>query len=505
MQYADCMKTITRFFVLICLVFAGADAVGQTITVATPQLPVFKGVPYGRPYGGNPQAFTIPAIFEGLTYLDASGAIHPMLATSWERLSDTHWRFRLREGVRFSNGALFNADTVKQNLIFVREEQSAAYSVVQQLAHIQSIAAVNSHTIDIFTKRPDPFMPQLMSVFYMVEPGQWKRLGQQGFGSQPVGTGSFYVTDWSDMVVALERSPEAWRPAKTASLRILEVLNPTTRLQGLLAGDLDVVFSMGPDDRGAIEAAGHTLLARATPGVITMPFNLTVDTPLRDVRVRRAMNHAIDNRAIVESILGPEAVTPTQFTSHMALGFDPDYAPYPYDLDRAKALMAEAGYADGFDFPVEVTQGLSSYSALIYQSVAANLARIEINMEIRPVSVARYMEVLMQGQWKDALAINLDYAVDPTLDALVAIQRHSCSGTIIWYCDEAIMPLIAAAQSTSDPTERLALTQRVVRRQTEEAPGLLLWEKIRYDAVSSRVEGFLHDLNFVHFDRLKRR
>ena len=124
-------------------------------------------------------------------------------------------------------------------------------------------------------------------------------------------------------------------------------------------------------------------------------------------------------------------------------------------------------------------------------------------MEFRPVPIARYMGLLMQGQWNGTMAINLDYAVDPTMDALVPIERHSCSGGIPWYCDTDIMPLLAAAQSTNGLDDRLALTRRVIRRQTEQAPGLLLWEKIRFDAVSNGVRGFAHDLNFVHYDRLK--
>ena len=130
--------------VLACLAAVMAVALvrphcveAQTLRVAVPQLPVFQGVPYGRPFGGNPEAFTIPALFEGLTYLDASGQLRPQLAVAWERITDTHWQFQLREGVRFSNGTPFTADVVRRNLDFVHEETSAAYSVVQQVAHFQ--------------------------------------------------------------------------------------------------------------------------------------------------------------------------------------------------------------------------------------------------------------------------------------------------------------------------------------------------------------------------------
>ena len=483
--------------------FSGVPLYAQEITVAVPLLPSFKGVPYGRPWGGNPDAFTLPAIFEGLTYLNGDGEAQPLLATSWERLGDTRWRFTLREGVRFSNGAPFNAETVQQNLSFIHEAQSAAYSVVRQVAHIARINAPGPHILDVITTYPDPFLPNLMSVVYMVEPGQWNALGSIGFSNEPVGTGPYEVTDWAATTVSLKASAMAWRQAESNTLKIIEVPETTTRLQGLLSGDLDVIFSMGPDDRTVIESAGHRIMVRATPGVVTLPFNLGVESPLQDVRVRRALNHAVDNATIVKAILGDEAVVPTQFASHMAFGFEPGYAPYPYDVERARALMAEAGYAGGFDLPVEVTRGLSSYSTSIYQLVAVYLREIGVNMEIRSVPIPRYAAILMQGQWRNTLAINLDYAVDPTMDALMPIDRHSCSGAITWYCDREIEPLLAAARSTLDLDQRLALTHRAVRRQTEQAPGLLLWEKIRYDAASSRVEGFIHEMNYILFDKLR--
>ena len=202
---------------VIATALASPHRVGaQTLRVAVPQLPVFQGVPYGRPFGGNPEAFTIPALFEGLTYLDASGELQPLLAVSWQRVTDTHWQFRLRQGVRFSNGAPFTADVVRRNLDFVHEETSAAYSVVQQVAHISRITVQDPHTVDVFTQWPDPFLPQLMSIFYMVEPGQWQSLGQNGFGLDPVGTGPFRVVAWTDTVVRFTAADIAWRPANSS-------------------------------------------------------------------------------------------------------------------------------------------------------------------------------------------------------------------------------------------------------------------------------------------------
>ena len=258
---------------------------------------------------------------------------------------------------------------------------------------------------------------------------------------------------------------------------------------------------MGPDDSEIIEASGHRTYIRSAPGVITLSFNLVEDSPLKDVRVRRALNHAVNRAAIVRAILGDQAVVPTQFAAHTAFGFIPGYDPYPFDPDRAKHLLNDAGYGDGFTISAEVVQGMSSYSTAIYQLAAADLAKVGVRLDVRSVPVPRYSAILLQGQW-NGLAVNLDYAVDPTMDALAPIERHSCAWPIPWYCDETIMPILKQAAGATIMDQRLRLTRQAVRRQTEQAPGLLLWEKIRFDAVSEKLDEFVHHINFVPYDQL---
>ena len=471
------------------------------VRIAVPNLPAFKGIPFGRPFGGSPDPFTISAVFEALTFVDSAGQVQPLLATRWERLTPTRWRFHLRKQVSFSNGEPFSAETVRRTLEIVRRPSSALYSVGREMSVITNADTPEDHIVEFETATPLPFLPHLLSIFHVVEPDHWDALGDEAFAENPIGTGPYHASRWGNDVVRLEANTRAWRTPLMEKLEFVEVPNSTTRLQGLLSEDLHVIFSMGPDDAEIIEASGHRVHVRPAPGVITLSFNLIEDSPLKDLRVRRALNHAVDRATIVGAILGERAVVPTQFAAHTAFGYIPDYDPYPYDPNRARQLLEDAGHGDGFVFTAEVVQGMSSYSAAIYQLVAADLAKVGVRLDVRTVPVPRYSSILLQGQW-NGLAVNLDYAVDPTMDALAPIERHSCAWAVPWYCDETIMPILSSAATASSMDERLRLTRQAVHRQTEQAPGLLLWEKIRFDAVAEELEGFVHHINFVPYDKL---
>lgn len=497
-------RLLSAALALAAALVAGGGRAADIVRVAVPQLPTTLGNPYVAPFGGAPSPFSLTAVFEGLSYVDQTGVVRPQLAVAWEQTAPDTWRFRLRTDVVFSNGALFDSGTVVANFEIIRGPESADYAVVRPLAHVTSVKAVAPDVVEFKTRRPDPFLPQLMSILLLTEPAHWRSAGRDGFARNPVGTGPFAAQAWVGKSVRLMRAETAWRRAALAEMEFLEIVDPVSRLQGLLSGDLDVVFSMGPDDVEAITGAGHHVFSRPEPGVVTLIFNTNAKSPLQDVRVRQALNYAVDRTAIVRGILGDKAAIPTQFAPHTAYGFIAGYDPYPHDVAKARRLLEEAGYAQGFAIDAEAVQGMSSYSTSIYQLLAAQLANVGVTLRVSPVQVPRYNAILFQNAWK-GLATNLDYAVDPTMDALAAISRHGCSGVITGYCDEAMMPLLAAAENATDPVARLAATQQVVRRQTEQAPGIPLWEKVRFDAYAGSIEGFVHHLSYVPYDQLQRK
>ncbi len=474
----------------------------KTLSIATPQLPGAKGIPYFRPYGTSPDQLTLTAFFEGLTYLDESGSVQPLLAESWKMMSPLKWHFHLRSGVVFSNGASFDSEVFKKNFDIVRKNDNASFAIRTALEHIVSVTVVSPLEFIIETNRADPFLPNVLSSFFMVEPDYWMEVGPERFSENPIGTGPYEVIDWSPTKVTAEASTTAWRQPNIKNLEVYQMSSASSRVQGLMAGQIDIAFALDADSADLLRASGQRIYNRLEPGLVSLIFNLVEPSPLQDVRVRQALNFAVDRDRILEAILGDSQAVPTQFASRLAFGFDPEYTAYSYDPERAKSLLAEAGYSNGFSFTAEVVQGMSGYSQAIYQVAAQQLSDIGVNLEIRAVPVQRYSEILFQQKWQ-SLATNLDYASDPSMDALMPIRRHSCIGAIDSYCDEELMPLLLEALSTENLEKRKALTQQVIRRTSEQAPGILLWEKVRYDGYSPRLINFVYNVGSVPYHQFE--
>jgi peptide/nickel transport system substrate-binding protein len=260
-------------------------------------------------------------------------------------------------------------------------------------------------------------------------------------------------------------------------------------------------MALGPDQQGQIEAAGHHVLVRPEPSMINLAFILVKDSPLRDIRVRRALNHAVNKQNIVDTILNGEAKVASQTAPAIAFGYDPDLPPYAYDPELAKRLLAEAGYPDGFAMVSEIYAGTSTFAPLVYQQAAADLARVGVKLDVRIVPIPKYSRGLHQGEW-DGTAFGVDYNTAPSFDALRGFYRHSCMWKAPWYCDPTIMPLLKEALGTFDLEKRRALTRQVLKHQRDQAPGLLLHDLVRYDAYSNRITGFDMIAGYVPYDQI---
>ena len=171
--------------------------------------------------------------------------------------------------------------------------------------------------------------------------------------------------------------------------------NPSARLQGLLSGRLHVAMVLGPDEISLVESAGHSMSVQPDTSMIVLAFNLARPSPLHDVRVRHALNHAVNKQAIVDGLLAGQSRVSTQTASAVAFGFDPNLKAYEYDPDLARDLLADAGYPDGFTMIAEVLNVTSSFAGPAYQQVVADLARVGVDVELRAIPVPKYALTLL--------------------------------------------------------------------------------------------------------------
>lgn len=479
-----------RFWVIAVLWTLGAApaaAAEKVFRIGISSAPPAKGNPYSTT-GTTPNLFWT-AIYDSLTNIDNDGNVQPWLALEWAPKNDTTWVFKLRPNVVFSNGEPFNAETVKVVLDMLKTEHGAGMSwgrdVRRQYAGVE---VIDELAVAITTTEPNGLLPNYLFGLHMAPARHIERVGLKGLADLPVGTGPFVVEEWRNNQVRLVANPKSWRRPKVDTLEVLWVPDASARMHALETNRIDVAIGLGTDDKARLEAAGHRLHLRAPTRVMSLALMTTDESsPFQDPRVRRAVNLAVDRSRITQVLLGGLVEPASQPAARNAVGYDPQLQPYPYDPDRARALLAEAGYPDGFAFLTEATGGTLPNDTAILQQIAADLAEVGVTMELRIVPFPQILKTIIQGTFR-GLAVLADFN-NWQADALRPFTRtnHACRGLGPWYCDMRIQAVIDEAERTLNLAERTRLTQQVVKHYRDEASTLLLFPAMGLDGIAERV------------------
>lgn len=485
---------------LLVVLALPARAADTTVTVGINAFPASKGNPYSGIY--VPSVITWSALFESLTHVDAGGNLVPWIATAWEQTSDTTWRFKLRPGLVFANGEALDAHAVAAAVGYItglgRERSEPA---ARELDHVVSARALTNLDVEIITSNGTPFLPQELTNLRLVPPKAWQDLGVQSFSVNPIGSGPFQVETWTESRLVLTPNLRAWRKPKIDRLILQPAPNISTRLQALQSGDLDIATSIPADAIEDIEAAGGTVYTVGLPGAYSIILNMVKTPAFRDVRVRQALNHAVNKDIIIEQLLAGRTLAVSQPAAHVAFGYDDTLKPYVYDPDKARQLLTEAGYAGGLTFVLESSGGVGTTNA-IYQQVAANLALVGVTMVIRIIPITQMLANIQSGDWQgDAFAMSY---FTGTFDAMRPQRNQSCLWVNPWFCDEAIMPTIEAAFAESDVNRREVLTRQVMNYAHNNAQGLFLYENVAFDGLAPGIEGYRSDYGFIHYDAVRK-
>lgn len=300
------------------------------------------------------------ALFEPLIWdFDArapegeKSGLRPALATEWENIDDLSWRFKLREGVTFHNGVPFTADAVKWSI--ERPFQDGFPSGDKFLdVPIDHVEIVNDYEVIIHTTEPVPILPERLSRngAFILEPGHYQAIEDiDDYRLNPMGTGPFKLNEYrADDRIILDRHDDYWGWHDNSNVERLVFRNipeQSTALSELIDGNVDII-GLQPDLVDAAERVnGVTTIVAPSLVRGMLGFNMDMYEELRDPRVRQALNYAINREELVNAVaFGNQAL---QMVNVVNPPHDnPNLAPYPYDPDRARALLAEAGYPDGF-------------------------------------------------------------------------------------------------------------------------------------------------------------
>lgn len=460
----------------------------------------FSGVP------GIPQVYIWSAIFDTLTYVNEKGSPVAGLAVSWKNVNPTTWQFTLRDNVTFQNGEKLDADAVIKTLDWFKTEPGKASVAGATFNYIASARAIDEKTVELVTSGPRPILPNQVAALYVVPPKAWSEMGIEQFSAKPVGTGPYKPVEWTGEHIRAESFPASYRTPKTPKLHYTRLNEGVARRQALVSNQIDIMIQATTEDIPELRAAGATV--DVVPSPLTLQLGLVLEnpspgvdiSPLKDKRVRLALNYAVDKEAINKNLMGGIMGINTQYSVPTAFGYNPTIKPFPYDLAKAKQLMAEAGYPGGFKIKAEIRESFDAF-----QQVAQDLAKIGVTLEMTPIVHADWIRKFLQVKW-DGQAFSLTLGVAPEIDTIRMMLFQSCRKNPAYYCNRDMMPLIEASDAEFDPAKREKILQELMVKMTEDVPALFLFELQDINAVGKRVRGFknvnrvftYHDVTLVN-------
>lgn len=360
-------------------------------------------------------------IYEGLVRRNADMAIEPSLATAWEPLTGEHgWRFHLRQGVRFHGGEDFTADDV----LFSYERGISEQSDVRSwFAPVTEVRVVDDFTVDFVTAAPNPLFPDSIANFLILDRGWTEANGadvpardEEKFTTRNTnGTGPFILTARDPGVeIRLVPNPDWWDEATHNLTEAVfnPIENDATGLAALLSGEIDMLAPIPVRDVARLrETGGIRTFEGLETRVIMLGFNHAADAlwsgaadsntnPFADPLVRRAAAHAINVTAINQVLMSGMAEPASQLLPEGLSGWSAAHAEVPaHDPDTARALMAEAGYGDGFRFGFRCTNDRYLNDEAVCQAITGMLQQVGLNAQLETMPVRNYWGELREGNF----------------------------------------------------------------------------------------------------------
>lgn len=468
---------------------APVSAATKTITIAVPGLPPSQGNPF-KEGPGTPGIHTYAAMFDALTRVDNKGVVRARLATYWKTINSTTWRFTLRQGVKFSNGEAFNADAVNETIDFLISADGRKTVIGStELPDVTGATKVSEYVVDITTKTPDAILPAKLAALYIVAPKAWKSAGQDVFAKAPIGTGPYKVDSITTTRIEMSAFTGSWRSPKADKLVLIPLRDAASRLQALQSGQVNMAIAINPDQINAAKSAKATVISVPAPQVMSLAFNVTAGGAVKDVRVRQALNYAVNKEAIANSLLAGKGKAATQGVTPSVLGYNSAVQGYPYNQAKARELLAAAGYEKGLTIAADITVGSFPADDLIYQSVKSDLAKVGVTLNYTTITFAQWLPQYNANSWKGE-AFGLSWNSAPRGDASRPYAIFVCKPVGAFYCNAEEDAMVKKTALELNAAKRLALLKEIAVKVTASAPALYIVEQIDLYAVGKGVKGF---------------
>ena len=455
--------------------------------------------PIADPYYINTRELVILGhhAWDSLVIVDPKdGQIKPLLATAWTWMNDTTLDLELRKGVKFHSGKEMNADDVAYTLNHAANKDNAVlnYALV---SWIKSAEAAEPHKVRIHLERPfPPALAYLAGLSFIMPKGHYdaapvKADGRKDFGAvKPDGTGPYRVSEIkAGEYILLERFEGYFKDSfkgapKIGKIKFRTIKDNNTRAAELMTGAIDWMWEMPKDLSERLAGAPNLTVATAK----TLRFNyLQFDVKgqsgqkfFTDKRVRQAVTHAINRPSIVKNLVGPGSVVPAAFCHPEQFACSDDVTKYDYDPDKAKKLLAEAGYPQGFEFDLYAYRDRD-----IVEAIIGDLAKVGIKPRLNFLQYVAFLDGVRKGK---APIGDGAWGSNSIPDVSAATSQFFSGGPDDMAADPEVIEGIKQADSLIDPEKRKAAWRKVLDRIQSEAYALPVFTYTKYQAWSKDLD-----------------
>jgi peptide/nickel transport system substrate-binding protein len=516
---------------------AGAETVLR-IGMTAADIPRTSGQP-DQGYEGN--RFTGVTMYDSLTMWDLSSAdktsgIIPGLATEWKVNDDDHtkWLFKLRSGIKFHDGAPFNADAVVWNVDKVLNQSAPQFDASQvglttsRMPTLVSARKIDDLTVEMVTKEPDSFLPINLTNLYMASPSKWQKLYEaapgadakaksqaawDAFAKDASGTGPWKFSSFTPRErLELVKNADYWDKARIPhvdKMLLLPMPEANARTAALLSGQVDWVEAPAPDALAQIKQRGFILYSNEEPHVWPWQFSRVEGSPWNDIRVRKAANLCIDREGLRDGLLGGLMVpaTGTYEVGHPWHG-NPTFQ-IKYDKPAAQKLMQEAGYGPNKHLAAKVQTSASGSGQMLpvpmneylQQALAECYFDVQIDVIEWNTLLTNWRRGAKDPSANGANATNVTYSAMDPFFSLVRFLQSSMAPPVSnnwgYINNPKFDALVTKARQTFDPAARDVALAELHAASVDDAAFLYVAHDVAPRALSPKFEGFVQPKSWL--------
>jgi len=447
---------------------------GGTVTIAN----AAEIVSLDPAYSGDPISDVAQRlVYEGLvTRAPGTEELRPGLATSWD-VKDTAWTFKLRTGVRFHDGTPFNASAVKAYFDrLIGPEQPLRRATWAPV--LDRVEVVDDATVRFVTKFVDAFFLYRIEggTAFIPSPEMFKRYGKNA--ATPIGTGPFRFVEWKkDEQFVAQRNEDYWgEKAYLDKVSIRAVPEPEARMVGLEAGDIQLAIRLLPEQVQRIDRNANLAKSeKTTTRSLFMGMNV-MKKPLNDVRVRQAFNYAIDRESIAKNLYLGSAEPLSGLVAPGVPGYS-GIQGYSFDRDKARQLLAQAGYPNGFSLSFVGPKGTYLKDFELQQAVQQQLKAVGVDAKLETLEYAKWLDLIRTDPTKSSLELYQDGwfgsdAASWVLDRFGCESFRPRGANTAGFCDPQITELATRGRSITDSASRDGVLKDAQNRLSQQAPAI---------------------------------